>query len=625
MINYLSVENLTHFWGEVPLFKNITFGLNEGQKVALIARNGAGKTTLLNIIAGVIPPNDGKISYRKDIRLGYLSQDPGLNPSNTIIEEVFNSGSEIVQTIKNYEKAIESNDHNAIGKLMEKMDHLGAWDYEQRIKQILFELKITDLEQPVSTLSGGQQKRVALASILINEPELLILDEPTNHLDLEMVEWLEQYLSKSKSTLLMVTHDRYFLDRVCNEILELDDTTLYNYKGNYSYFLQKRQERIEQTIAEVEKARNLLRKEQDWMNRMPQARATKAKYRIDNYHKLKEKAGKNLSREELDINIKAARLGRKIINLFNISKRFDDKILITDFSYKFIPYDKIGIIGKNGTGKSTFLNIITKQLQPDSGEVETGETVVIGYFRQEGIKLDEDKKVIEVITDIAEQVSLGDNNSMSAAAFLRYFLFPNEMHHVFVRTLSGGEKKRLYLMTVLMKNPNFLILDEPTNDLDIFTLNVLEEYLLSFKGSVIVVSHDRYFMDKIADHLFVFDGAGTIKDFPGNYSDYFRQQKAVKKDISREKKEAKPDKPRKQENERVRKLSYKEKRELEQLETEIEKLEEEKTKLEVEINSGALPTDELISKSEKIGEIMKEIDEKENRWLELKEIEEEKG
>ncbi|NPA38014.1 MAG: ABC-F family ATP-binding cassette domain-containing protein [Chlorobi bacterium] len=622
MINYLSVEDLTHYWGEIPLFKNISFGLNEGQKVALIARNGAGKTTLLNIIAGVIPPNEGKVTYRKGIVAGYLSQQPDLNPENTVIEEVFNNDSEVVQTIKEYERAIETGDQKAIGEIIEKMDRLNAWDYEQRIKQILFELKITDLEQKISTLSGGQQKRVALASILISEPDLLILDEPTNHLDLDMVEWLEQYLSKSKATLLMVTHDRYFLDRVCNEILELDNATLYHYKGNYSYFLQKREERIEQAAAEVEKARNLLRKEQDWMNRMPQARATKAKYRIDNYYKLKEKASQNLSDEELDINIKASRLGKKIINLHHISKSYGDKELIKDFSYKFIPYDKIGIIGKNGTGKTTFLNIITGQIKPDSGEVEKGETVVTGYFKQEGISLDEDKKVIEVITDIAEHIDLGDNNKMSAAGFLRYFLFPNEMHYVYVRTLSGGEKKRLYLMTVLMKSPNFLILDEPTNDLDIFTLNVLEDYLLNFKGSVIVVSHDRYFMDKIADHLFVFDGNGTIKDFPGNYSDYIKMQKSLKKEEIKEKKETKQEKPRKQTKERARRLSFKEKRELEQLEKDIENLEEEKTKLEEEINSGALSADELMEKSERIGAVLSELDEKETRWLELKEIEE---
>ncbi len=621
MTNYLSVENLTHFWGEIPLFRNVNFGLNEGLKAALIARNGAGKTTFLNIIAGIVPPNDGKITFRKNIRVGYLPQEPVLNPSNSIIEEVFNNDSEVVQTIKEYEKALETDDQKSLGGIIERMDHLNAWDYEQSIKQILFELKITDLEQPVDTLSGGQQKRVALASTLINEPELLILDEPTNHLDLDMVEWLEQYLSKSKSTLLMVTHDRYFLDRVCNEIYELEDQALYHYKGNYSYFLQKREERIEQSMAEIEKARNLLRKEQDWMNRMPQARATKAKYRIDNYYKLKEKASRDVSHNELDLNIKASRLGKKIINLHNISKRFDDKVLIKDFSYKFIPYDKIGIIGKNGTGKTTFLNIITNLLQPDSGEVETGETVVTGYFRQEGIKLDEDKKVIEVISDIAEDVNLGENNKMSAAGFLRYFLFPNEMHHVYVRTLSGGEKKRLYLMTILMKNPNFLILDEPTNDLDIFTLNVLEDYLINFKGSVIVVSHDRYFMDKVADHLFVFDGKGNIKDFPGNYTDYIQQQKEQQKQSNKNRKETVEEKPKRKEKDRPQNLSFKEKRELEQVETEIEKLEKEKSILEEEINSGTLSSDELISKSQKLGNILTTIDEKEMRWLELKDIE----
>lgn len=625
MINYLSVENLTHYWGEIPLFINISFGLNEGQKAALIARNGTGKTTLLNILSGLVPPNEGKITYRKNIRTGYLPQEPELNPRNAVMEEVFNNDSEIVQTIKAYEKAIETNDQKNIGPIIEKMDMLNAWDYEQKIKQILFELKITELDKPVSQLSGGQQKRVALASVLIDEPELLIMDEPTNHLDLDMIEWLEAYLSKSRSTLLMVTHDRYFLDRVCNEIFELDDQTLYQYKGNYSYFLQKRRERREQSVAEVEKARNLLRKEQDWMNRMPKARGGKAKYRIDNYYKLKEKAGKNISSDEMEIRIKSARLGKKIINLYNISKSYGNIKLIDNFSYKFAPFDKIGIIGKNGTGKTTFLNIITKQLQPDEGRVETGETVVTGYFRQEGINLDEDLKVIEVITNIAEHITLGDNHNMSAAAFLRYFLFPNEMHHVYVRTLSGGEKKRLYLMTVLMKNPNFLILDEPTNDLDIFTLNVLEEYLMNFKGSLLVVSHDRYFMDKIADHLFIFDGKGNIKDFPGNYTDYFIQQRSVQKKELKEKKASTPAKEKtKKETGKPKKLSFKEKKELEQLEADIESLEIQKSELENMINSGKLPTGELIAKSETLNNILNSLEEKENRWLELKEIEEDR-
>ncbi len=622
MVNYLSVENLTHYWGELPLFRNISFGLSEGQKIALIARNGAGKTTLLNIIGELIPPTEGKIICKKNIRIGYLPQDPDLDANNTIIEEVFNNDSETVQTIKAYERAIETDDQKNIGTIIERMDHLNAWDYEQRIKQILFELKITDLDQPISQLSGGQMKRVAMASVLINEPELLILDEPTNHLDLDMVEWLELYLSKAKATLLMVTHDRYFLDRVCNEIYEIDNQSLYQYKGNYSYFLQKREERIEQSVAEVEKARNLLKKEQDWMNRMPKARGGKAKYRIDSFYDLKEKAGKNLTSAELEINVKAARLGKKIINLHSISKRYDNKNLIDKFSYNFIPFDKIGIIGKNGTGKTTFLNIITKQLQPDSGEVETGETVVTGYFRQEGIQLNDDMKVIEVISNIAEHITLGNNNSMSAASFLRYFLFPNEMHYVLVRTLSGGERKRLYLMTILMKNPNFLILDEPTNDLDIFTLNVLEEYLVNFKGSVIVVSHDRYFMDRVADHLFIFDGNGTIKNFPGNYTDYYFEQKSVLKSSSKEKKASIGEKNQiKNEDSKPKKLSYKEKIELEKLEGDIETLEDQKTTLETEINSGQLSTDNLISKSKELNTLLKSLEEKENRWLELKEIE----
>ncbi len=622
MINYLSVENMTHYWGEVPLFRSVSFGLSEGQKIALIARNGAGKTTLLNIIGELIPPTEGNITYRKNIKIGYLPQDPELNANNTIIEEVFNNDSEIVQTITAYEKAIETGDQKNIGAIIDKMDHINAWDYEQRIKQILFELKITDLEQPISQLSGGQQKRVAMASVLINEPELLILDEPTNHLDLDMVEWLELYLSKAKATLLMVTHDRYFLDRVCNEIYEIDDKSLFQYKGNYSYFLQKRQERIEQSVAEVEKAQNLLKKEQDWMNRMPKARGGKAKYRVDSFYDLKEKANKNLSSQELVINVKAARLGKKIINLHNISKRYDDKNLIYNFSYKFIPFDKIGIIGKNGTGKTTFLNIITKQLQPDSGEVETGVTVVTGYFRQEGIQLNDDMKVIEVISNIAEHISLGGSNNMSAASFLRYFLFPNDMHHVLVRTLSGGERKRLYLMTILMKNPNFLILDEPTNDLDIFTLNVLEDYLVNFKGSVIVVSHDRYFMDKVADHLFIFDGEGHIKNFPGNYTDYYYEQKANQKISTKEKRASQAEKPQaKRESRKPQKLSYKEKIELENIEADIERLETQKGSLEKEINSGQLSTETLISKSEELSTLLTTLEDKENRWLELKDIE----
>ncbi len=621
MINYLSVENLTQHWGDIRLFNDISFGLNEGQKVALIARNGAGKTTLLNIIGGKIPANEGKITLRSGVTMSYLPQDPYLNKSHTVIEEVFNTESETVQTIKAYEQAIESNNQEGLGTLIEKMDALQAWDYEQRIKQILSQLKITRFDQPVSELSGGQQKRVALASILISEPDLLILDEPTNHLDLEMVDWLEQYLSKSKATLLMVTHDRYFLDRVCNEIIELADETIYRYQGNYSYFLRKRQERLANKKAEIEKARNLLKTEQEWMNRMPQARATKAKYRIDAFYDLKDKAHQSMNEQNLELDIAQARLGKKVINLHNISKGFDDLKLIDNFSYKFAPFEKVGIIGKNGTGKSTFLNILTGTLTPDAGEVEKGETVVFGYYRQEGIKIDDNKKVIEVISDIAEDISLGEGKRMSAAQFLRYFLFPNEMHYVQVSKLSGGEKKRLLLMTVLIKNPNFLILDEPTNDLDIFTLNVLEDYLTSFKGCVIVVSHDRYFLDKVTDHLFAFEGNCVIKDFVGSYSDYNQQKKIEERSQTKADKKSKtPDKPKT--TTKPKKLSYKEKRELEQLEADIENLENQKESIQDELNSGSLDSDVLVAKSKELSGIMDSLDEKELRWLELKEIEE---
>ncbi|TRX71823.1 ABC-F family ATP-binding cassette domain-containing protein [Carboxylicivirga sp. M1479] len=621
MINYLSVENLTQNWGDVRLFNEISFGLNEGQKIALIARNGAGKTTLLNILADKIPANDGKITLRSGINMGYLPQDPYLNINHTVIEEVFNTDSDVVQTIKAYEQAIETNNQEALGVLIEKMDLLQAWDYEQRIKQILSQLKITKFNQPVSELSGGQQKRVALASILISEPELLILDEPTNHLDLEMVDWLEQYLSKSKATLLMVTHDRYFLDRVCNEIIELADETIYTYQGNYSYFLKKRQERLANKKTEIEKARNLLKTEQEWMNRMPQARATKAKYRIDAFHDLKDKANQNVNEQNLELGIAQARLGKKVVNLHKVSKSFDDLQLLKEFSYKFAPYEKVGIVGKNGTGKSTFLNILTGALTPDSGEVETGDTVVFGYYRQEGIKIDGNKKVIEVISDIAEDISLGEGKRMSATQFLRYFLFPNEMHYVQVNKLSGGEKKRLFLMTVLIKNPNFLILDEPTNDLDIFTLNVLEDYLANFRGCVMVVSHDRYFLDKVTDHLFVFEGDCKIKDYVGSYSDYNKEKKSEERQATKTEKKPKSEKSVKTES-KAKKLSYKEKRELEQLEIDLEQLEAKKEVLQNELNSGSMDSESLVKASQELTLVMDALDEKEIRWLELKEIEE---
>ncbi len=624
-ISYLSVENLTHHWGDIRLFDNLNFGVSEGQKVGLIARNGTGKTTLLNILASKLPSDEGSVTYRKDIRVGYLSQLPDLNEDNTVLEEIFSSDNPEVVAIKAYENALSSGNHEELGNLIEELDKLNAWDYESRIKQILSELKITKFDQPISQLSGGQQKRVALANILINEPDFLILDEPTNHLDLEMIEWLEDYLKRSKATLMMVTHDRYFLDRVCNEIYELADQSLYYYKGNYAYFLEKREERIQSQNAQVEKAKNLLKKEQDWMNRMPQARGTKAKYRIDAFHDLKKKANSGTTEQNINLDIKAARLGKKIINFHNVSKSFDDLKIMDKFNYKFAQGEKVGIIGKNGTGKSTFLNILTGGLTPDSGEIEQGETVVLGYYRQDGMQIDDTKKVIDVITDISEHITLGSGNSMSPAQFLRHFLFPNEMHHVFVEKLSGGEKKRLYLMTVLMKNPNFLILDEPTNDLDIFTLNLLEDYLQSFNGCVLIVSHDRYFMDKIVDHMFVFEGQGMIKDFPGNYSiysDYLKEEeKKIKKQEREKEKEKKTITVKPEEKEKPRKLTFKEKKEMEQLEADMDELNTEKSDIETELNSGMTDSTLLAEKSKRLSEIMNILDEIEMRWLELSEIE----
>ncbi|WP_010415961.1 ABC-F family ATP-binding cassette domain-containing protein [Anaerophaga thermohalophila] len=622
MANILSVENVTHHWGDIRLFNNLSFGLDEGDKAALIARNGTGKTTLLNILAGVLPSDEGQVTIRKNITLGYLEQTPRFTPELTVLETLFTSNNETARIVKLYEKAVAENDHESLQELLPKMEQLNAWSYEERAKQILSQLNINRFDQPMEQLSGGQVKRVALAAVLITDPDFLILDEPTNHLDLDMIEWLEDYLKRSRMTLLMVTHDRYFLDRVCNEIFELQDETLFQYRGNYAYYLEKRQERIHQKNQEVERARNLLRKEQEWMNRQPQARGTKAKYRIDAFHDLKKTASQNTQEQSMEINIGSARLGRKVLNLYHVSKSFDNLNLIKDFSYKFVRGEKAGIIGKNGTGKSTFLNILTEELQPDSGYVEPGETLVTGYYRQEGMLPDENKRVLEVITDIADQVKLGKNHSMSASQFLRYFMFPNEMHNVRVQKLSGGEKKRLYLMTILMKTPNFLILDEPTNDLDILTLNVLEDYLQQFDGCVLVVSHDRYFLDKVTDHLFIFERNGTIKDFPGNYTDY-REQMAKELQEKRAATSA-GQQPKKQKPARLpnkNKLTFKEKKEMESLEQQIEKLEDQKKELEDQLNSGSLSGDELLKTSSTLGNLMKELDKCEMRWLELSEKE----
>lgn len=620
MISYLQIEELTKSYGDLTLFEGIGFGVGQGQKIALIAKNGTGKTSLLNIIAGKDTQDSGKITFKNDIKVGYLQQNPELGNSNTIQAEVFNSDDPILSVIRKYEEIIATDNHDKMADIIQEMDNLKAWNYENEVKQILSKLKINDLTQTIGQLSGGQKKRVGLAKVLITNPDFLILDEPTNHLDLEMIEWLEEYLSKSKVTLLMVTHDRYFLDRVCNVILEMDANSIFTYKGNYSYYLEKRAERIENKNAEVSKAQKLMKTEQEWMRRMPQARGTKAKYRIDAFYDLKKKAASGFREDNMDIDIKSARLGKKILELENLNKSFGDLKILENFSYKFQRGEKIGIIGKNGTGKSTFLNIITQNLAPDSGSIDIGETVVYGYYKQDGITINENERIIDVIKEIAESIDLGNGKVMSASQFLEYFLFPTKMQYNQVAKLSGGEKRRLYLMTVLMRNPNFLILDEPTNDLDIMTLNVLEEYLMNFKGCLIIVSHDRYFMDKVVEHLFVFDGNGIIKNFPGNYTIY---RDRLTEQEQQQKKTAAPEKVKKEKPKQVytNKLTYNEKRELEQLNTDLELLNTEKSELETTLSSGTLSNDELMEKSMRIEKVIAELDEKEFRWLELSEKE----
>lgn len=622
MIPYLQVENLTKSFGDLVLFEDIKFTIGQDQRVGIIARNGAGKTTLLKICAGKDTADSGYITFKSDLHIGYLEQEPELVESATVIENVFASNDRVANVIRAYEKALANDDKEFLHHAMEEMDRLSAWDHEVKARQILSKLKLDDFNKPVSQLSGGQRKRVALASTLINNPDILILDEPTNHLDLDMVEWLEEHLLKNRITLLMVTHDRFFLDRVCTDIIEFDQKQLYWYKGNYAYFLEKRQERITYQNAEVDKAANLLRKESEWMGRMPQARGTKAKYRIDAFYQIQEKASQRRNDSEVEINVKTSRLGKKVLEINSISKCFGNKVILKDFSYRFNRFEKLGIIGRNGTGKSTFLNIITGSLMPDSGTIDPGETLVVGYYKQEGMKINENEKVIDVAREIAEVVTLGDGKTLTASQFLNLFLFAPETQYSFVHKLSGGEKRRLYLLTILMRNPNFLILDEPTNDLDILTLNVLEDYLKNFSGVVIVVSHDRHFMDKVVDGLLVFDGDGEVSGFPGSYSDYrewAKENEANQKEV-KEKSAAKSEKA-KPEREKIRKLTFKEKQELENITKEIAELETEKKQLESELSSGTLSNDEITKKSDRYSEIIKQLDAKGERWFELSEIE----
>lgn len=621
----LNIDKLTKSFGDLMLFEDITFGIEQGQKIGLIAKNGSGKTTLLNIIAGKEDYDSGSVVFRNDLRVGYLEQSPVYPEGLTVLQACFYSKNETVKLIAEYEQAMSSGDHSNLNDILERMDALKAWDYEQRAKQILGQLKIHNLDQKVESLSGGQLKRVALANVLITDPELIILDEPTNHLDLEMTEWLEGYLSRANISILMVTHDRYFLDRVCNEIIEIDRKQIYQYKGNYNYYLEKRAERVEAQNAEVERANNLLRKELDWMRRQPQARGTKAKYRIDAFYELEKKAKQQREAGQVNLDVKASYIGSKIFEAKHVSKRFDDLKITEDFNYIFARYEKLGIVGNNGTGKSTFIKMLMGEVEPDSGCFDIGETVRFGYYSQEGLQFDEQMKVIDVVQKIAEYIDLGDGRKMSVSQFLNFFLFTPEKQHNYVYKLSGGEKRRLYLCTVLMRNPNFLVLDEPTNDLDIVTLNVLEEYLRSFKGCVIVVSHDRYFMDKVVDHLLVFRGQADIKDFPGNYTQY-REWKDCQDQLEKEQEAAKqakaapePEKPRRQEQPK-KKLTFKEKKEFEALDAEIPQLEAEKAEIEAALSSGTLSTDELLAKSDRITKLIEEIDEKTLRWLELSEF-----
>ncbi len=620
MIPYLQVENLTKSFGDLVLFDKISFGIAQGQRIGLIAKNGSGKTTLLNILAGKEGYDEGTITFRRDLRVGYLEQAPSYPAGLTVLEACFHHGNSTVELIKEYEECMENPGNPGLEELLGRMEHEKAWDYERKAKQILSQLKIRDYNQKVEHLSGGQLKRVALANVLITEPDLLILDEPTNHLDLDMTEWLEEYLNRGNLSLLMVTHDRYFLDRVCSEIIEIDNKQLYSYKGNYSYYLEKRQERIDATNAEIARANNLYRTELEWMRRMPQARGHKARYREEAFYDLEKVAKQRTYDSNVKLDVKASYIGSKIFEADHLCKSFGSLKILDDFSYIFARYEKMGIVGNNGTGKSTFIKILMGLEKVDSGTLDIGETVRFGYYSQDGLQFDEQMKVIDVITAIAEVIELGNGKRLTASQFLQHFLFTPETQHSYVYKLSGGEKRRLYLCTVLMKNPNFLVLDEPTNDLDIVTLQVLEEYLKNFKGCVIVVSHDRYFMDKVVDHLLVFKGQGDIRDFPGNYSDY-RDWK-----LARAEHEKEAAKPKEEKTQRVRlndkrRLTFKERKEMEQLETEIATLEDEKKSIEEALCSGTLSVDELTEKSKRLPLLNDELDEKSMRWLELSEIE----
>jgi ATP-binding cassette subfamily F protein uup len=618
-MNYLSAENISKAFSDRWLFRNVTFGIGKGEKVALVGANGSGKSTLLNVLASALPPDEGRVSLRKEISIGFLSQSPEFDDEKTILDTLFSSGHPALKAIRGYEAALAHPENTAaLERAITEMDATKAWDYETQVKQIMGKLGIQDLERRMKMLSGGQRKRVALARVLIEEPDLLILDEPTNHLDLDAIEWLEGRLAASTQTLILVTHDRYFLDRVTTDIVELSGAGLQRYKGNYSYFLEKKAELNAAQAAETEKARNLLRKELDWMRRQPKARGTKAKYRVDAFYELQDKAKGQGGDGKLELSVKTTRVGNKILELESISKSFGEQPIVTDFSYTFLRGDRLGIVGKNGVGKTTFLNMITGKLSPNAGKIDKGDTITFGYYTQDELTFQEGQRVIDIVQEIAEVVPMANGQTVTASQFLQLFRFPPSVQYSPVSKLSGGERRRLQLLKVLIKNPNFLILDEPTNDLDLDTINVLEDFLENFPGCLIIVSHDRYFMDRLVEHLFVFEGEGRIKDFPGNYTDY-REEQAEEEARRREQaaKVAAPTAKAAPATADKKKLSFKEKQEYERLEAEIDGLETRKKELVGKLNAGSAKHEELTGWAREIEQIEADIDKKSDRWLEL--------
>lgn len=621
MISYLQIENLTKSYGDRLLFGDVTFGINQGDKIGLIAKNGTGKTTLLRIIAGLESPDSGTVTFRSDLRVGYLVQTPAFDPEMTVLDACMVPDTPSAIIVAEYEKALLEGDQSRIEKSMQKMEAAGAWNYDERLRQLLTRFHITDMNARMGTLSGGQQKRVALARILLENPDMIILDEPTNHLDIDIIEWLENYLTRQNVTLLMVTHDRYFLDRVCNKIIEIDRQQTFSYDGNYDCYLRRRAERIEAMSAELAKVKNTLRKEQEWMRRQPQARAGKARYRIDAFYDLKERSKVNLREDNIAIgHIKSSYIGSKIFEAKNVNKRFGDKVILDDFTYTFARRERLGIIGANGVGKSTFIKMLQGVEPTDSGEWNVGETVRFGYYSQQGISFDDNKKVIDAVSEIADYIVIDDKHRYTPMQFLTHFLFSPADQQKYIHTLSGGEKARLHLAVTLMRRPNFLILDEPTNDLDIVTLGILEDYLEKFSGCLIVISHDRFFLDNIVDHLFVMEGNGNIKDFPGNYSEYRQWADERRKLEAENRDEKKSDTKSKPRQEKPRKLTFKERKELEQLTADIDSLTAEKKSLD-ELFASGKTLDNVAELSRRYDELTAELDEKELRWLELSEIE----